>query len=80
MEYTIVAEKEWVRSKGCYPSRVVLLRIKKGDAGTEYSTHVQIDYSKDKIGKKENDYLGLAHGHYYVDILGAAQDFDKRNV
>ena len=79
MKYTIVAEKEWVDGgKGSYPGRVVLLKIDKGGR-TEYSTHVQIDGTKDKVGTlKDGKYLYIAWGHYFQDILSAAQDFNER--
>ena len=82
MKYEILKTKKWVNQIGCYPSRIVLLKIKKSNDLTEYSTHIQCDASKDKAKfKKSNlDTLYLILGHYFTNILDAEKDFKTREV
>lgn len=70
MDYDVIESKEWVESEGCYPSRIVLLKIKKGDR-TEYSTHMQVDNGKTKY---------MVSGHYFIDLVSAVKDFKGREI
>jgi hypothetical protein len=73
MDYEVIDAKEWQENgEGMYPSRVVLLKIKKGDM-TEWSTHMQFD------GAQDNRPKHIAWGHYFTNVWDAAQDFKKRN-
>jgi len=75
MDYEVLEHKGWVEQKGCYPSRIVLLKIDKG-GHKEYSTHIQVDATGEpEIGKKY-----LVHGHYFMDLEEAVKDFKKREV
>lgn len=72
MEYDVIESKDWVESEGCYPSRVVLLKIK--GKRTEYSTHMQVNGEKDGLG------LYVVHGHYFQDLKSAVNDFEGREI
>jgi len=73
MEYDVLEAKDWVFQQGCYPARIVLLKIKKaGDV--EYSTHRQCDASQDGGSKH------LQLGHYFTDIEDAVKDFKQREI
>jgi len=72
MEYEVMEHKDWVESEGCYPTRVVLLKL--NDNPSKYSTHLQID------PRPEMPNLYLAHGHYFVDLEDAVKDFKGREV
>ena len=79
METKVVKAKPWTweEGSGAYPARVVLLKIKKGlspDDWTEYSTHVQVDATKDG-GTKH-----FIWGHYFETLKEAEKDFRERKV
>lgn len=76
MDYKIVKAKEWVHQEGCYPSRIVLLKINKGNM-IEYSTHIQCS-TKHENKIKPNQYIVL--GHYHTTIESAENDFKKREI
>jgi len=73
MEYTILEKKPWVFAEGCYPTRVVLLKLLGYKEG-EYTTHLQVDATKD------GGSIHLAHGHYFTELQGALDDFKTREV
>ena len=74
MDYDVIESKPWVDGgEGCYPARVVLLKINKGGR-TEWSTHIQYDAAQD--GRQKH----VAHGHYFETVWDAAMDFKKREV
>ncbi len=74
MKSEIIGTKPWdTKSKGCYPSRIVLLKINKGD-WIEYSTHIEVDPSKES---RENYFT---EGHYFANLEGAKIDFNEREI
>jgi len=74
MKYEIVENKDWVKGAGCYPARIVLLKIKKADGRHEWSTHMEVNPTPDQ----KSNYM--VQGHYFCDIFDAVNDFKNRKV
>lgn len=75
MEYEVLEHKDWVEQKGCYPSRIVLLKINNHGL-KEYSTHIQVDArAEPEIAK-----MYVVLGHYFMDLEDAVRDFKKREI
>jgi len=71
-QFEIIQGKHWVKEKGTYPSRIVLMKRFKPD-GTirEYCTHMEVD---------QNGVQAFYSGHYYQTLAAARRDYETRRL
>ncbi len=71
-EFEIIKAKHWLKERGAFPVRIVLMkRFKQDGTIREYCTHVEVDDD----GKQS-----FVSGRYFDTLANARRDYETRRA